>query len=71
MSDDNMREFKEQLNRIERCLIGDEGMGQVGLVKEHRSHAERLDRIERAGIYLAGGGGILALLWTIWSQWPR
>lgn len=69
MSDDP--DIREQLNRIERCLVGDEKMGQRGLVTEMKSHETRITRIEKAGIYLIGAGGMLGLIWRIWSEWPR
>jgi hypothetical protein len=67
----NDPEIREQLNRIERCLTGDEKMGQRGLVARVNDHTTRIGRIEKAGIYLAGVGGTLGLLWKIWSEWPH
>lgn len=47
MSAGEVSEFKDQLNRIERCLIGDPEMGQVGLVAAVRSHGARIGKLER------------------------
>jgi hypothetical protein len=47
MSDDELLEFKKQLDRIERCLVGDPAMGQVGLVTAVRSHGGRIGKLER------------------------
>jgi histidinol dehydrogenase len=64
-------EIKEQLNRIERCLTGDPAMGQTGLVAQVADQGRRITALERVGIYVAGGGGVLGVLWAIWTQWPR
>lgn len=65
MNDSDQREFKEQLNRIERCLVGDAAMGQVGLVAHVNNHESRIKLIERAGIYAAGAIGGLIVIYNI------
>lgn len=71
MSDDEIREIKSQLNRIERCLTGDAEMGQAGLVTRVNLHEVRLSKLERAGIYIAGAAGLASSAWAVWTQWPR
>jgi hypothetical protein len=66
-----IQELKKQLDRIENCLTGDPAMGQLGLVSRTNNHAKRIAALERYGVYLAGGGAVIGLLWTVWSQWPR
>ncbi len=74
MSDEEVDEIKEQLNRIERCLVGDVPMGQVGLVTSVRSHGGRISKLERwrdtskakiAGIIVAASVAVTAVAWFI------
>lgn len=66
----NDQEIREQLNRIERCLTGDE-YGQPGLVERVNEQGGRISKIEQAGKYVSGACALIALLWTVWTQWPR
>jgi len=72
MSDEERRTFKEQLDRIERCLIGDEAMGQNGLVPQVSDHDKRISRIERAGIYIAGVIATVGVIYRVTLDlWPK
>lgn len=42
-----LKDLKDQLNRIERCLVGDPAMGQTGLVPGYRVHGARISKLER------------------------
>ncbi len=66
-----LQDLKEQLDRIERALVGDDEYGQFGIVKTINEHDKRISALERVGLYLAGGGAVIGLIWTVWSQWPR
>lgn len=71
MNEENFEQLKKQMDRIERCLIGDENMGQQGLVATTRQHDRRISALERAGLYVGGAAAMVGLLWTVWTQWPR
>lgn len=76
MSDDALREFKAQLNRIERCLTGDPEMGQRGLVARVDNHGDRIKTLERWRFYygaVAGGAlGVIVLIYKLVTDWwPR
>lgn len=72
MTDEEKKKMNEQLDRIERCLVGDEEMGQFGLVSRVNNHAGRLKRLERWAVYLVGAGGGIALLFKIAVElWPQ
>lgn len=73
MSDDEKREMKDQLNRIERCLTGDAEMGQLGLVGRMNNHAGRIKRLEQWVFYYgacgAGGAATIALIYKVLTDW--
>lgn len=72
MSDDEKNAMKEQLDRIERCLIGDEPMGQFGLVSRVNNHASRIKRLERWSVYLLGACAALLAVYRIYVDlWPH
>lgn len=60
----NDPEIREQLNRIERCLMGDEEMGQFGLVSRVNNHNARIKKLELwvFRIMAAAGGVSTAFL---------
>ena len=69
MSDEEKRSLKDQLDRIERCLVGEPGMGHIGMVETQRDHGKRLTRLERAAVYACGAGAVLGALYKIATDW--
>lgn len=59
------QEIRDQLNRIERCLVGDPAMGHKGLVHGHANHERRILKLERAMVYGAGAGFTLYALYSV------
>lgn len=69
--DERLKKIERSVERIEQCVIGDPEIGQLGLVSRTNNHAKRIAALERVGVYIAGAGGLLALIWSVWTQWPR
>lgn len=56
MNTDEIRTVKEQLDRIETCLVGDPKMGHRGLVASRDNHEKRITALERVVLYGMGAG---------------
>lgn len=73
MSATETQDIKEQLNRIERCLVGDPEMGQLGLVARTNNHAGRIKRLEmwvfRIGVAAAVSAGVVGLIYKVATDW--
>lgn len=66
-------EIREQLNRIERCLTGDEAMGQQGLVSRVNNHSTRIKQLELWVFRVAVGTGAvtagIGLVYKVATDW--
>lgn len=71
MNEEALEQLNKKMDRIERCLVGDENMGQQGLVAQTRHHERRISALERGAVYMGGAIAMVGLLWTVWTQWPR
>jgi hypothetical protein len=54
MSDDQIRTLREQLDRIERALVGDPDHGHRGLVKRMDNNEAKIEGIDRKLILWGG-----------------
>lgn len=62
---DRLKAIEEAVERIERCLTGDEKMGQFGLVQRANNHASRIKRLERYALYMIGAGGLATVIYHV------
>lgn len=69
---DRLTSMEQTLQEIRTALVGNEAMGQFGLVSRVNNHSSRIKRLERAGMYLLGFGGAISLLYKFAVDWlPR
>lgn len=69
---EEMQEMVDSVKRIETCLIGDEAMGQDGLVKSNKDHSIRIKRLEHIVLYIVGAaGGIVVIYHIAMDLWSR
>lgn len=72
MNPEQMEEIRRSVKRIESCLLGDEEIGQFGLVSRVNNHAGRIKRIERSIISVVSGAGVVAVIYKIAVDfWPH
>ena len=61
-------EIISMTKRIERAVLGEVETGQEGLVSKAKSNSARIDRIERVGVSVAGGGAVIVVLWEVLTK---
>ena len=61
-------EIMDSVRKIERAVLGEIETGQEGLVAKAKSNTARIDRIERVGVSVAGGGAVIVVLWEIMTK---
>jgi hypothetical protein len=72
MTEEQSASLVKSVERIELALLGDEAMGQTGLIKNQKDHAKRITRIESWGTTLITAGGLLTVAYkVIVDWWPK
>ena len=72
MNEDRLKRIEDTTARIERCLLGDEAMGQFGLVSRVNNHASRIKRLERWALYVFAVSAVLGVVYKIVVDfWPH
>lgn len=72
MTDDRLKAIEDSILRVERCIAGDDRMGQLGLISRLNNHARRIARIERWGLIVFGAYGMAAAFYRIYVDlWPH
>ena len=60
-----IQEIKNQLNRIETAICGDECRGIEGLVKKVDRHEKQLNFHQKAFWMISGGVFVISIIWQI------
>lgn len=69
MNDDQLTELVNTVKRIEIALVGDEDMGQTGLIKQSRNHHTRIKRLEQWAFSLITAGSLVAIVYKVATDW--
>jgi len=64
MSPEQCKQLVDDMREIKGALIGNDKMGQVGLVQKVENHEKRIGRMERYIVYLSGAAATIGILYT-------
>lgn len=72
MMEQRLKAIEESQLRIERCIAGDEKMGQLGIISRINNHAKRIARLERWGLIIFGAYGMAMAFYRLYVDlWPH
>lgn len=60
-----IQEIRAAVDRIEACLTDDATMGRIGLVSRVGNHNQRIKRLERIVLYVAGAAGGVIVIYHV------
>jgi hypothetical protein len=75
MSDKDLEDLKAAIRRIELAIIGDQAMGQLGIIRRLNNHGERIKQLENfrwKWVWLATGAlVVVTVLYGLLRDWLK